>query len=115
MVERISKSELRALFCSRLKLARARNQMTQSALAEACDLTVDMISRIERGKSFPSFNALARMVEVLGVHPSYLFGGPDQSTELEMPPARRALHRRVDALSLADLERVNSAIDLIVR
>ena len=89
--------------------------MTQSALAEACDLTVDMISRIERGKSFPSFNALARIIEVLGVHPSYLFGGPDQSSQMEMSPAKRALHRRVDTLSLADVERVSSAIDLIVR
>ena len=74
-----------------------------------------MVSRIERGKSFPSLNALARLIEALGVHPGFLFGGPDSSMELEMSTRLRALHRRLDNLPEEDLERINRAIDLIVR
>lgn len=89
--------------------------MTQNALAEACDLTVDMVSRIERGTSFPSFNALARLVEALEIDPAFLFGGTDQSSRLGVRQKVRALHTRLEDLSDEDLDRVKVAIDLIVR
>ena len=115
MTDPISKDELQALFCSRLKQARSNRRMTQSALAEASDLTVDMVSRIERGTSFPSFNALARLVEALEVDPAFLFGGPAHSSSVEINPKLRALHLRLEELEDDDLDRVTAAIDLIVR
>lgn len=115
MTDPISKEELQALFCSRLKQARTNSRMTQSALAEASDLTVDMVSRIERGTSFPSFSALARLVEALKIDPAFLFGGTAKSSTVDTRPKLRALHLRLEQLGDDDLDRVKAMIELIVR
>lgn len=52
---------------------RRRRGMTQEALAEAADLSVDMISKIESGASGARFPVIERLGKALQVDPAELF------------------------------------------
>lgn len=59
--------ELKARVGSRLKEFRKTRELTQEALAEAADRSVDAISALERGLVLPSFETLERLAVVLDV------------------------------------------------
>ncbi|ACL04316.1 transcriptional regulator, XRE family [Desulfatibacillum aliphaticivorans] len=50
----------------RIAELRIENNLTQAQLAEAMGLSVESISRMERGVTFPSVKTLARVAEALG-------------------------------------------------
>lgn len=50
-------------------------KLTQTELAERCDLSLDMIGRIERATIAPSLETIAKLADVLSVPPYVLFGG----------------------------------------
>jgi transcriptional regulator with XRE-family HTH domain len=54
-----------------VKLFQLRNEIgiTQAELAEKANLSIDSISRIERGDRAPSFESLERIAAALGVDP----------------------------------------------
>ena len=57
--------ELRKKFGNRLKQLRKYRGLTQEQLAERLDLSVEMVSFMERGIHAPSFETLGRLSEVL--------------------------------------------------
>jgi len=58
---------LRECFGSRLRVLRRAAGLTQEEVAARTDLSVDFISLVERGKSAPSFDSLAKLADALGV------------------------------------------------
>jgi len=65
--------ELRKKFGNRLKQLRKYRGHTQEQLAERLDLSVEMVSFMERGIHAPSFETLGRLSEVLQLPVQDLF------------------------------------------
>jgi transcriptional regulator with XRE-family HTH domain len=67
----------------RIREIREERRLSLRALAERCGLSVNAISRIERGESSPTVSSLLRLATSLDVHITDLFKtGPEQSTIL---------------------------------
>jgi transcriptional regulator with XRE-family HTH domain len=62
--------------------------MTQAKLAEKSNLSIDSISRIERGDRAPSLESLEKIAEALGIDPGELlnFKGKEFKALAEGPP-----------------------------
>jgi len=72
----------------RISQLRMKAGMTQAKLAEGADLSVDSISRIERGDRAPSLGSLEKIAEALGIDPGELlnFKGKEFKALAEGPP-----------------------------
>lgn len=72
----------------RISQLRMKAGMTQAKLAEGSDLSVDSISRIERGDRAPSLESLEKIAEALGIDPGELlnFKGKEFKALAEGPP-----------------------------
>ena len=66
-------SALQALFGRRLQYLRRQRKLTQERLAEATEVSVDLISNIERGVNAPSFKTIEKLSTALNVSPDELF------------------------------------------
>jgi transcriptional regulator with XRE-family HTH domain len=96
---RFVNENLKSIIGVRVKAARKANNLTQSALAEAVNRTVEAISNIERGKSLPPLDLLERIGEELNCTAAALIdvpaqGGPGAERarlETELMMAGRAL------------------------
>ena len=67
--------QLKVIFGRQLRDARRARGITQSALAERIDRSLEMVGRLERGEIAPSFETIERIVKELEVPPVFLFGG----------------------------------------
>ena len=54
-------------FRHRIKALRETNKLTQSELAEAAELSLNFIARIERGEAIPSLVTLDKLAKALGM------------------------------------------------
>ncbi len=68
-------------FGNRLKELRRNCKMTQRVLAEAAGVDVKYISRIETGKSSPSFDVITKLASALNVPLEILFHFPKDVTK----------------------------------
>ena len=66
-------ASLKALFGHNHAQQRQAKDLTQEELAEACGVTANTISFIERGIHGPRFDLLERLVDVLEVSAATLF------------------------------------------
>jgi transcriptional regulator with XRE-family HTH domain len=66
-------SEIREAFASGLKQARKAQKLTQHQLAEIAGLSVDTISRLERGDVLPSFDSIDALAAALRISPLQFF------------------------------------------
>ena len=73
-------AKARELLGKNIKRLREAKQWTQADLAEAADLSVKMIQKIEYGKTSPSTETLDVLVKHLSTTHAELFGGARQST-----------------------------------
>jgi len=66
-----------------IRLYQLRNEagMTQAKLAEKSDLSIDLISRIERGDRAPSLESIERIATALNVPPVQLFNFDGQEIQ----------------------------------
>ncbi len=65
-------SDIKKKLGVRISQLRMKADMTQAKLAEGADLSVDSISRIERGDRAPSLESLGKIAEALRVDPAEL-------------------------------------------
>jgi transcriptional regulator with XRE-family HTH domain len=68
-------SGLQKLLGASVRRLRTERGLTQAQLAAGVERSGDMVSRIERGDTAPSFETLEKLCECLNVAPSELFGG----------------------------------------
>lgn len=90
------------MFSQILKQLRSERGISQLNLADALDVSPGNISDWERGKSLPSYHALAALTEYFGVDPRRLLG-------LEVPtaeagPAAAPAVSSCDGVPLTDVE-----------
>lgn len=66
---------------TRVREKREERRLSLRALAERCGLSVNAISRIERGESSPTVSSLLQLAAGLGIHVKDFFEtGPEQAT-----------------------------------
>ena len=65
--------DLRVRFGRLVAAHRKRCRLTQEALAEAADLSLNMIAKIEAGTTGARFGVIERLADALGVDPAELF------------------------------------------
>lgn len=65
--------DLRKRFGRLLAVHRRKAGLTQSMLAEAADISVDMVTKIETGTSGARFPVIERLAQALNVDPAELF------------------------------------------
>lgn len=83
-------------FGAHIRALREARHLTQEALAERSDLSVDAIRRIERGAFSPSLNTVAGLAKGLDISLASLFEGFDRG-------------RRDDVAEIADYLATRSA------
>jgi PAS domain S-box-containing protein len=78
-------------FGLRLKYLRKVRNLTQAQLAQAADISVPYLGRVERGLSSPSFEIIKKISEALETEPANLFLPPGRgNTDTESPVAEGA-------------------------
>ncbi|MFW5876119.1 MAG: helix-turn-helix domain-containing protein [Myxococcota bacterium] len=107
-------ADLTRVVSSRVRKRRKELKLSQAALAERVDVSVELISRIERARCLPSLSTLVRLCDALSLTPNELLGYEAPATEREaeritavlraMPSARRREVERI-AEALAQYER----------
>ncbi len=107
-------ADLRKRFGRLVAAHRRRVGLTQEALAEAADLSVDMVSKIEVGASGARFPVIERLASVLKVDPAEFF-----TTEIPSGAVRRKafseLSHRLVGLPDTDLEWISRLLDAAFR
>jgi transcriptional regulator with XRE-family HTH domain len=107
--------ELRELFGTSLRQCRRARRLTQAQLAEATDLSLEMIGRLERGLTAPSLDTIAALANALQVAPAVLFGAEPTG----ITGKRRELLDRINTLlassSDVELERVERVLAALLR
>ena len=69
---------------------RLQQRLTQQALAEAADLDLSFVQRVERAAENPSVDSLVRIADALGVSPGVLFHKAAKPTlKRGRPPKRK--------------------------
>ncbi len=114
----MSHTPLPKIFGRRLRFLRTMAGMTQARLAEHSGISIDHLSKIERGLSSPSFAVIARLASVMGVRPASLFhDGTQQQSDHKAPDGTgtylRELNHRIKnsyaiLASLADLSSMDA-------
>jgi transcriptional regulator with XRE-family HTH domain len=92
---------------------RHRLRLTQGQLAEAADLSEDMISRIETGVTGARFPTIERLAGALGIDPGELFSAdfvPGRPVRIPL----RNLTAKLSRLSDRDLEWAERILDAAV-
>ena len=64
-----------AVIGERIRACRLQNNSTQESLAEACNITVEYLSKIENGKAKPTLDTLGKICELLDYDMANLFAG----------------------------------------
>jgi transcriptional regulator with XRE-family HTH domain len=67
-------ARLEETFGKRVRELRTGTGMTQPQLAEATDMSVEWVRRIENGGASPSFDTITALAKALNVRPHELFG-----------------------------------------
>ena len=65
----------------RLKKARIDKNMTQEKLAEQIDVSVEFLSRVERGTSHINLKRLTQICEILGVSEGSILNGVSSNSD----------------------------------
>lgn len=86
----------------RIRLLRASREVSQAALAEAADVAVQFLSRIENGHAMPSIYVAWRVARALGVDLEALV---EAGTRPEPPRSVSRLVHHLRARSPAELDR----------
>ena len=67
-------SDLRRRFGNLVAAQRRRAGLSRAELASRADLSLDMLTKVERGATGASFDSIERLAGALEVDPSVLFG-----------------------------------------
>lgn len=83
-----------------IKTLRIRNNLSQQDLAEALEISIGSISKIERGVTYPSFTNLERIARILHTNAAELFSDDEQEIQsLGEVSIRHNMSNQVDVLS----------------
>jgi transcriptional regulator with XRE-family HTH domain len=115
MVRRGVALELRQLFGTSLRQCRRARRLTQAQLAEATDLSLEMIGRLERGLTAPSFDTIAALLKALHVAPVELFGGEPSAITGERREVLDRIKQMLASSSDRELRRAERVLAAFLR
>ena len=107
-------TDMRKIVSAKLRARRERMNMTQARLAEMARVSIELVSRIERGRCLPSIPTLVAFSKALETTPDRLLGfetkaSPEVNAMMDavsmLPKARVREIRRI-AEALATYERI---------
>lgn len=107
-------SDLKKRFGRLVAACRRIRGMTRQELSDAAQISIEMISRIENGRSGARFETVERIAAALQVDVSELFGVP-AANGVTTRPALMNLSARLAKLSDKDLEWVDQLLDTALR
>ena len=107
--------ELRELFGTSLRQCRRARRLTQAQLAEATDLSLEMIGRLERGLTAPSFETVAALATALQVAPAVLFGGEPSTITGERREVLDRINKALASISDRELKRAERVLTALLR
>lgn len=93
---------------------RKRNGLTQEKLAEACGISVDMVTRIEAGGTGVRFPNIAKLANAMNVDPAELFTPDLPSGSLARGPLSDLI-ARLAGLAPKDLEWLEGVVDAALK
>lgn len=101
----------------RIRTLRTERGLSQEALCERAGISVDAVTRIERGSRVPTLDTLERLAEALGISVTDLLGSMPPPRESKAPALRRllALLEREPAEVQEGVEDVARAVLKLVR
>lgn len=104
--------DLKVLFGSLVKANRTERGMTQGDLAEAAGLSLDMISRLERGAVGPSLETMIVLSDILNVPVSVLLGGAplDRQNDSVREAGLLRIHKLIAGIGTDDLRWIEGVI-----
>jgi transcriptional regulator with XRE-family HTH domain len=76
---RESMTKIQETFMANLTRERQRRGLTQEKLAELCEISVNHLQSIEKGRRFPSPETFQTLADVLKVEPHRFLIDPEQS------------------------------------
>ena len=79
-------SDLRRRFGNLVAAQRRRAGLSRSELASRADLSLDMLTKVERGATGASFDTIERLARALSVDPSVLFGHAEAGSGHDAAP-----------------------------
>jgi transcriptional regulator with XRE-family HTH domain len=106
--------DLKELFGASLRQCRRSRRLTQARLAEAADLSLEMIGRLERGLTTPSFETIAMLAAALQVAPAVLFGAEPTSISGERREALERINKLLASSSDAELKRAERVLNALL-
>jgi transcriptional regulator with XRE-family HTH domain len=108
-------SDLRHRFGRLVAANRHRKRMTQQQLAEAANLSPDMIARIEMGKTGARFPSIQRIADALGIDPGELFLPTDIKADKPVRGKLADVSSRLSGLSDRDLGWIDDLLDAALK
>jgi transcriptional regulator with XRE-family HTH domain len=107
--------ELRKLFGASLRQRRRSRGLTQAQLAEAADLSLEMIGRVERGLTAPSFETIAGLISALRIAPAELFGAEPTDREGERREIIGRISQLLASASDAQVRQAERVLNALIR
>jgi len=96
---------------------RLAHGLTQAELAEAVGLTIESLSRAERGTILPTVNTLGRLATALGTTIDALAGreriSVDSTRARRREPERRKLLTLVETLDMMAVRRLLAVVEML--
>jgi transcriptional regulator with XRE-family HTH domain len=102
-------------FGTSLRQCRRARRLTQGQLAEATDLSLEMIGRLERGLTAPSFDTIATLAKALQVAPAELFGAEPSAITGERREVLDRINKLLASASYAELRRVQRVLAALLQ
>jgi len=102
--------ELKELFGASLRQCRRSRGLTQAQLAGATDLSLEMIGRLERGLTAPSFETIASLATALQVTPAVLFGAEPSGITGQRREVLERINKLLASSSDAQLHRAERVL-----
>ncbi|MCF4126312.1 helix-turn-helix domain-containing protein [Methylobacterium sp. SyP6R] len=106
---------LAVIFGTNLRNCRKSRRLTQADLAEKTALSMEMISKIERGVASPSFSTIEKLAEILNFPESAFFGeGPIVSANGERARILSKIYTKLSRFNEDQLAKVDKIIDVAI-
>ena len=107
--------ELKKLFGASLRQCRRSRGLTQAQLAEATDLSLEMIGRLERGLAAPSLETIASLAAALQLAPAVLFGAEPTGMTGERHETLERIRQLLASSSDAEVKRAERVLNALMR